>query len=115
MSKNPFQKIHDDRKFIIDCYLEMLQKTGEEKIINILSSNPDDIETEVLSDNKLIQALSIYFQLLTLVEENAATQHRRKLENQNDISSVRGTWGEALKNGKICNSLIMKSLNPYQK
>ena len=100
MSKNPFQKIHDDRKFIIDCYLEMLQKTGEQKIINILTSNPDDIETEVLSDNKLIQALSIYFQLLTLVEENAATQHRRKLENQNDISSVRGTWGEALKEWK---------------
>ena len=61
-----------------------------------------DIQDFPITDNnddenyidKAIQSLSIYFQLMTLVEENAATHYRRKMENQNSIASLRGSWGE---------------------
>jgi phosphoenolpyruvate carboxylase len=33
---------------------------------------------------------------MTLVEENAATQYRRRLEDEDSIASIRGSWAEAL-------------------
>jgi phosphoenolpyruvate carboxylase len=102
MKKNisPFQKITDDRHFIIDCYLEMLSRINENDIIPLINRNPLE-NTENIDDNisieKVIQALSIYFQLMTLVEENAATQYRRRMENQENITSIRGSWAEAFK------------------
>lgn len=100
MSKNPYQKITNDRNFIIDCYLEMLSRINEDEIIPLIKSNPEDfsiVDNDVIPIEKVIQALSIYFQLMTLTEENAATQYRRKMENDAEISSIRGSWAEALK------------------
>jgi phosphoenolpyruvate carboxylase len=37
---------------------------------------------------------------MTLVEENGATQYRRRMENQEDIFSIRGSWAEAFKSWK---------------
>ncbi|MGF1556159.1 phosphoenolpyruvate carboxylase [Paucihalobacter sp.] len=101
--KSPFQKIIDDRHYIIGCYEEMLTRIGETKLIPIIHYNLNDyseIEANTISIDKVIQALSIYFQLMTLVEENGATQYRRKMENQEDITSIRGSWAEAFKNWK---------------
>lgn len=98
--QSPFQNITDDRNFIIDCYIEMLSRINEHELIPLIKSNPQDVfsvEDEAISIEKIIQALSIYFQLMTLVEENAATHHRRNMENLEDITSVRGSWAEALK------------------
>ena len=96
-NSNSFQKITNDRNFIIDCYVEMLARINETDCISLINSdNFSDQENEQLSSDKIIQCLSIYFQLMTLVEENAATQYRRKLEDQESISSVRGSWAEAL-------------------
>lgn len=97
--ETPFQKITDDRKFIIDCYLEMLARIDEYELISIIKSDSTrsiaDLHT--LSTEKIIQAFSIYFQLMTLVEENAATQYRRKLENQEKSTAIRGSWAETFK------------------
>jgi phosphoenolpyruvate carboxylase len=98
MSNQSYQKITNDRHFIINCYVEMLSRINETEIIQLIKSNPEDfsiVENENISVEKLIQSLSIYFQLMTLVEENAATQYRRKMENQEKISAIRGSWGEA--------------------
>ena len=38
---------------------------------------------------------------MTLVEENGATQYRRRLEDQEKITAIRGSWGEAFHFGKI--------------
>jgi len=98
--QSPFQNITDGRNFVISCYVEMLSRINERDIIPLISSNPQDIsdiDDDVIHVEKVIQALSIYFQLMTLVEENAATQYRRRMENQENITSIRGSWAEAIK------------------
>ena len=98
LNVSPFQKITNDRNFIIGCYVEMLSRINEKPIIALINSDPHDfslLEIDAVSTEKIIQSLSIYFQLMTLVEENAATQYRRKIENQEDITSIRGSWAEA--------------------
>jgi len=96
-NNTPFQKTNEDRNFIIDCYLEMLSRNKEWKVIDLIKSNHfSGVDANQLSTEKIIQSLSIYFQLMTLVEENAATQYRRKTEDHKSIASIRGSWGEAL-------------------
>jgi phosphoenolpyruvate carboxylase len=85
---SPFQKINDDRQFVIGCYVEMLSRIGEHDLLPLI----DGVPKEIPNTDKVIQALSIYFQLMTLVEENAATQYRRRI----DITSIRGSWAEAI-------------------
>jgi phosphoenolpyruvate carboxylase len=98
-NESPFQNITDRKHFIIGCYVEMLSRINEHEIIPFINSNPqnlsltDDSDDAVFID-KLIQSLSIYFQLMTLVEENAATHYRRNKENKKSIASIRGSWGE---------------------
>ncbi|GEM_PF-337076 len=93
-----FQKIANDRNFIIDCYNEMLSRINEVEVIELLRNNRlPDTGNEKLPSDKIIQSLSIYFQLMTLVEENATTQYRRKMENHEEIHSIRGSWAEAFK------------------
>lgn len=100
---NPFPNITNRRHFIINCYIEMLSRINEHEIIPLISGNPLNlsiINDDTFSTDKVIQSLSIYFQLMTLVEENAATHYRRKMENQESISSIRGSWAEVFKNWK---------------
>jgi phosphoenolpyruvate carboxylase len=96
-----FQKLTNDRIYIIDCYLEMLSRINETDLVSYIKNQKNgQSDSPILPENtnKLIQSLSIYFQLMTLVEENAATQHRRKLENTESLNAVRGSWTETLKN-----------------
>ena len=100
---NPFPNITNRRHFIINCYIEMLSRINEQDIIPLISGNPLNlsiINDDTFSTDKVIQSLSIYFQLMTLVEENAATHYRRKMENQESISSIRGSWAEVFKSWK---------------
>ncbi|MBO6535013.1 MAG: phosphoenolpyruvate carboxylase [Balneolaceae bacterium] len=93
-------KINDDFIYLIESFSEMLQSLGEEKLAGILpwindqSNLPD---TSGIADQKVIQALSISFQLLNLVEENNATHFRRKSEFFLGPDSIRGSWAETLK------------------
>jgi phosphoenolpyruvate carboxylase len=98
--KNPFQKITNNRDFIIKCYLEMLSRIKEDEVIQLINSDSKDISNPKYSEmsiEKVIQSLSIYFQLMTLVEENAAMQYRRTMENQAHVADIRGSWAEAFK------------------
>lgn len=102
-NESPFQKITNDRHFILGCYSDMLSRINEKPIISLINSDTPDfsvLENDTVSTEKIIQSLSIYFQLMTLVEENAATQYRRKMENQENITSIRGSWAEAFQNWK---------------
>ena len=98
---NKFQNIIDDRKFILSCYKEMLENINEIDAINLLNLNgtasDNTIIQQTVSDEKIIQAYGIYFQLMNLIEENAATQFRRQSEDQDGVSSIRGSWGETFK------------------
>jgi phosphoenolpyruvate carboxylase len=92
-SSATYEKIAQDRAFMLQCYTDMLQQIGEQDIATWIQT--DELSTSSASSEKLIQASSIFFQLMTLVEENAATQYRRKLENQHRESAIRGSWAEA--------------------
>lgn len=101
--QSPYQNITDSRNFIIRCYVEMLSRINEHDIIPLINSNPQkisELDDDAIPVEKVIQALSIYFQLMTLVEENAATQYRRRMENQENITSIRGSWAEAFSEWK---------------
>ncbi len=97
--ESPFQKISTDRIFIIDCYTEMLTRIKEPEIIALLNNTSDEftLKENHISSEKIFQSFSIYFQLMTLVEENAATQYRRRMANQEDFTSIRGSWAETFK------------------
>jgi len=118
MSSNnlPFQKISDDRIFIINCYIEMLSRINESQVVDLIKNTSQEtlVDEANLSSDKIIQSLSIYFQLLTLVEENAATQYRRKLEDQDKSTTIRGSWAEALylwKKANISEEDMLKAIS----
>lgn len=95
---NTFQKVIADRNFIINCYVEMLERIQEKELVSLIKSEDFyEFKENQLSSDKIIQSFSIYFQLLNLVEENAATQFRRKSENKGSMSTIRGSWAETLK------------------
>jgi phosphoenolpyruvate carboxylase len=99
MSTNErFEKLDNDRSYITACYLEMLNRINEHSVIELIKSQTiTERDSAQVSTDKVIQSLSLYFQLMTMVEENAATQYRRKMENRDSIFATRGSWAEAFK------------------
>lgn len=93
------QKIREDLHALISNFKQVLYDLDEKAVAMTLSlledsiSEHKDIESEI-PDEKLIQALSILFQVMNLVEENSRVQSRRKMENILGPASIRGSWGE---------------------
>lgn len=94
-------KIKEDFDFLISLFKDMLESIGETILAKNLPFNTDKAtDREKITDEKLIQAIGICFELLNLAEENAATQYRRKAETNLGLESTRGSWGETLKGWK---------------
>ncbi|BFP39387.1 phosphoenolpyruvate carboxylase [Flavobacteriaceae bacterium GF1] len=92
-------KIRTDFNYLVSTFKEMLYSLGEDDIAAMIpsESNPSSLNHSKVSNGKLAQAIGISFELLNLVEENAATQFRRKTETQFGLENIRGSWGETLK------------------
>jgi len=86
------QKIQDDITYLRNCFIDMLRDLGEEDVIRKLEGDHD----AKADPDKLSKAFSLYFQLITIVEENAAVQLRRKLENMHGPVRISGLWGRIL-------------------
>ena len=86
------QKIQDDITYLRNCFIDMLRDLGEEDVIRQLEGDHD----AQADPDKLSKAFSLYFQLITIVEENAAVQLRRKLENMHGPERISGLWGRIL-------------------
>ena len=100
IEKKGFIKIKEDSAFIVSCYKDMLTRIGEDKIVKLIESSESEgktIENCNVTDEKVIQSFGIYFQLVTLIEENAGAQYRRELEKAGGVSAIRGSWGETFK------------------
>lgn len=98
-----FKKIADDLHTAGKFFDAVLRGLGEEKVARLLfaiNNSGKETNVETTDENKLIQALSIYFQLMNLVSENAAVQFRRKLENRIGAEHIRGSWAETFKKWK---------------
>jgi phosphoenolpyruvate carboxylase len=101
-TEKPFEKITQARRYLLSCYTEMFTRIHELELAALINDTAHGNRATAVnpSSEKTIQALSIYFQLMTLVEENAATQYRRSHENEAQLSSIRGSWAEALQGWK---------------
>ncbi len=92
-----FDKISKDLHFVMSCFQEVLVSLGEDNLARLLPWINESTETTGLADDqetKFIQALSISFQLLNMVEENVAVQYKRQVENTQGLAAIRGSWGE---------------------
>ncbi len=90
-------KVIEDLGFLLDCVKEIFTDLGENGLVHFItflegkSDPPKDLELE-----KTVQILSLYFQLLNMVEENSAAQFRRKIESEKGFSEISGLWGDKL-------------------
>lgn len=96
LSLRGYDKIRQDLDYLMICFREMLEDLGEGNLARALPwvNGASEAETHDIAPEKLIQAYSMGFQLLNMVEENAAAQFRRKIEEQGGQQVIRGSWGE---------------------
>ncbi|MCC5833470.1 MAG: phosphoenolpyruvate carboxylase [Opitutales bacterium] len=86
-------KIQDDLAYMHACFISVLEGLGEHEVVRYLEG---DREAQA-EPAKISKASSLYFKFITIVEENAAVQLRRKLENDYGLDRVSGLWGRTLK------------------
>ncbi len=97
------EKIDRDLDFVMHCFREVLLDLGEKRLADRLpwlDSGIDASDLDPEEEIKFIQALSICFQLLNMVEQNVANQYKRKLEDERGLPAVRGSWGETFRQWK---------------
>jgi phosphoenolpyruvate carboxylase len=93
------QKIANDLDFIIHQFTEVLEDLGREKVAQVLphpNAPQATLDYADIDTTAQVQALSMTFQLMNLVEENAAVQFRRRLETELGPEAIRGSWAETI-------------------
>ena len=85
-------KIHDDLAYLHACFVGVLDELGEHEVVRYLKGQA---HAQPESD-KAIKASSLYFQFINIVEENAAVQLRRRLEDEHGLARISGLWGRTL-------------------
>ncbi|HBQ58746.1 MAG TPA: phosphoenolpyruvate carboxylase, partial [Balneolaceae bacterium] len=103
------EKIKDDLTYLHNCYVEMLREIGEEEVAGAIEEG----HHSKTNSEKISKAFSLYFQFITIVEENAAIQLRRKLEDEHGLSRISGLWGKTLQNlddQKVSETEILQEL-----
>jgi len=94
-----FEKIEGDLQFLIGCLGEVLTGMGHADLAALLPWTGKELPAEI--DRLPPQTglvYSIAFQLLNLVEENAAAQMRALREGELGVAAEHGLWGQALAN-----------------
>ena len=95
-----FEKIDHDLQFLIECLGEVLEELGLSELAAHLPwfGKSDSLLTAVEAlPIHLGLVYSIAFQLLNMVEENAAAYVRTLREASEGLTAERGLWGESLK------------------
>ena len=100
ITSKSFDKLEEDLHFLITCFGEVLTSIGEGDLVDLLpwacEGNAAEIDLTGRSD-RAIQVLSVAFQLLNMVEENASAQSRRWREGSEGTDSEPGLWGQNLR------------------
>jgi len=96
LSEHSIRKNKADFLYLMLAFQEVLISMGEEDLANFLPWVNETVDSvpDNLSHEKVIQSLSISFQLLNLIDENNATHHRRKVENHVDADEIQGSWAQ---------------------
>jgi phosphoenolpyruvate carboxylase len=91
-------KIETDLQFVMDCFREVLRDLGEEALAEQLPwGDAPSAAGNGADAQHTAQSYSIAFQLLSMVEENAAVQQRRRAEQDGTLAEVPGLWHQNLK------------------
>ena len=90
-----FGKLERDLAFVMGCFRDVLGELGHRDLADRLPWHGAHALPQVLEERE-VQMLSLAFQLLNMVEENAANQARRKRESDDGVAAEPGQWGEAL-------------------
>jgi phosphoenolpyruvate carboxylase len=96
-------KIVKDMQFLNKTFQQVLRDLREKEVADFLLELQSDKPVTSLAhdlEEKQIQALSIYLQLMNLVEENAAVQFRRKQTDHKGSHDIRGSWAETFQRWK---------------
>lgn len=99
LQREGLQKIRSDLQLVMSSFKSMLESLGESDLANLLpwiNDNREPPSADDVPDEKIVQAIGMSFELLNLVEENGATQFRRKTETLFGLEAIRGSWGETL-------------------
>ncbi|MGI9530514.1 phosphoenolpyruvate carboxylase [Lutimonas sp.] len=117
LEQEGLKKIRTDFAYLIATFKEMLESLGEADLAAMIPLDHDDspIPNGKVSDEKLAQAIGISFELLNAVEENAATQFRRKTETRLGLETTRGSWAETLNLWKSSGVSEQEMLNLFPK
>ena len=95
-----FEKIDRDIAYVMTCLQEVLAGLGESDLAERLPWAQAPADSKAASSGfgvRDIKVLSIAFQLLNMVEENAAAQTRRLRETQEGMLREPGLWGQNLR------------------
>jgi phosphoenolpyruvate carboxylase len=91
-------KIHEDLAFVMTCFREVLRDLGEDDLAEQLPWGEDGAPSGAGADpRRTAQGYSMAFQLLSMVEENAAVQQRRTAERDGTLADISGLWQQNLK------------------
>jgi phosphoenolpyruvate carboxylase len=111
--KQQLGKPYEDLEYLLEALKEVLIENKEEKYaMSIPWINEQAGLVPEKFGQKHIQLYSIVFQLLNMVEVNAAVQNRRKRENES-MANVNGLWAnslQALKESGIADENIAQEL-----
>ena len=91
-----FEKIDEDLAYVMECFREMLCAMGDDERARRLPWLGHPAPTGPMTDRDA-QALSLSFQLLNMVEENAAAQSRRARETLEGSLREPGLFGQSVK------------------
>jgi phosphoenolpyruvate carboxylase len=91
-------KVADDLAYLLTAFEEVLDELGHADVAAALPwGNPDPMESIAGVDHRqLTDAIAIGLLLATLAEENAAAQHRRRIQSDRGPQALSGTWGRVL-------------------
>jgi phosphoenolpyruvate carboxylase len=90
-----FDKVARDYRFLLDCFIEMLEGLGQHELAGHLRDGGRIRSSAEDLPERVMQAWSISFQLLNMAEENSAAQYRRSRESTEGVASLPGLWGSA--------------------
>jgi len=90
------EKVKHDFEFLMHCFHDVLEEAGEAELARQLPWQHETLpDINIQMTERLAQAYSIAFQLLSMAEQNAAIQYRRQIETEYGLPKLTALWGEA--------------------
>lgn len=94
--KEGLRKIDQDFRFLLECLTEVFTELGRKDLAGLFPAGFSEQPNGHALPDRAAQAISIAFQLLNLVEENAAQQAIRARENALGEAHQSGLWNQYL-------------------